>query len=987
MSIFITSAFDSGCIKVVKTTSTSVELRMPPDSREFDSRGAVWFYFRASGLPVNDASKKVEFNILNAGDIGSSNCWDGYMVCGSYDRKNWFRVSDTSFHSKILTWRHTATSPTCFYAYFPPYTREKQLDLISELLVERPDCCSSTTLGTSIDGDTVDVLCIGNPPPLLTVQDHDLKNSTTTVSSLSSPKGRTDRPRSALLGADSASTSLPTAPPRAHRNAGKKAVEEKKAHSTASTGQDASKGEARDTFDTDNTSQRRKPPIRSVASMRRGSIEKAYLDRQLQTLRQQLIREMHLRSGTAKMIEVLQLNDDGDTSARKRTRKIAKLEGELASFNARITGIRLELRNLCTDWWFGHSLVDFCRSTGRPLPLVVESCVNAIKHVGLEEEGIFRVPGETDEVKALREAFERADDPLADSEPEELKSKMHAIASCLKLYLRELEDPLLTHEHFDMWIAIGADKESSDESKILKCQSIVKSMPQAHVDTIKFLLPLLSRIADKNAKNKMTPTNLATVFGPTFLRSDDSGMSEMDSMAKMLRDTGPANSVTEFLITNYVAILFPVGQSPSDASSEHKDSSTRRASEPLSIKAVPSAPKAWVEGQYLDLTLSRSEAENILLHVAVEGCFVIRSSSNVGSGQNSNAGAGADGMSYTITFFAEGAVNHYRITLAAGKLLVNKKPFDSLQQIVLAFQTMPLFGGVTLRYPVTRQTPLVIAEAIASGATREEAIASVGEVWDMNTLHAGAAAAMPKATVWVIGRQQPGAPQTSYFIEGLLRRLLDRDDPMARSLLHRANFFVVPMLNPDGVRRGNARANAAGIDLQKEWNEPSSDTSPEVWWCKQAMLAAPPDVCLDSLADQDLPFVFPSTASVKVPSVTDRQESLFAKFCNTLRAANPEFQTERGKHTSAQGAADLNVLSPWAAEQYSCLAITLMQPFKDNNRLPQPKHGWSTSRAEKLGASALDALHGVINDMLAHPADPDVDTSGVSIATVSDEDV
>lgn len=39
---------------------------------------------------------------------------------------------------------------------------------------------------------------------------------------------------------------------------------------------------------------------------------------------------------------------------------------------------------------------------------------------------------------------------------------------------------------------------------------------------------------------------------------------EMDSMAKMLRDTGPANSVTEFLITNYVAILFPVGRSPSD---------------------------------------------------------------------------------------------------------------------------------------------------------------------------------------------------------------------------------------------------------------------------------------------------------------------------------------------------------------------------------------------------------------------------------------
>lgn len=164
-------------------------------------------------------------------------------------------------------------------------------------------------------------------------------------------------------------------------------------------------------------------------------------------------------------------------------------------------------------------------------------------------------------------------------------------------------------------------------------------------------------------------------------------------------------------------------------SGDDNDVNTRRASEPLSIKATPSAaPKAWHEDQYLDLTLSRSEAENILLHVAVEGCFVIRSSSNVGVGHSGNVGVGVDAMSYTITFFAEGVVNHYRIALAAGKLVVNKRPFDSLQQIVLGFQTMPLFGGVTLRYPVTRQTPLAIAEAVASGATREEAIASIGEV-------------------------------------------------------------------------------------------------------------------------------------------------------------------------------------------------------------------------------------------------------------------
>jgi murein tripeptide amidase MpaA len=41
-----------------------------------------------------------------------------------------------------------------------------------------------------------------------------------------------------------------------------------------------------------------------------------------------------------------------------------------------------------------------------------------------------------------------------------------------------------------------------------------------------------------------------------------------------------------------------------------------------------------------------------------------------------------------------------------------------------------------------------------------------------------------------------------WFVEGLLRRLLDQADPLCRALRRQATFHVVPNMNPDGSRRG-----------------------------------------------------------------------------------------------------------------------------------------------------------------------------------------
>lgn len=66
-------------------------------------------------------------------------------------------------------------------------------------------------------------------------------------------------------------------------------------------------------------------------------------------------------------------------------------------------------------------------------------------------------------------------------------------------------------------------------------------------------------------------------------------------------------------------------------------------------------------------------------------------------------------------------------------------------------------------------------------------------------------------------------------MEGALERLLDEDDPVARKLLHKAQFYIVPNMNPDGSRRGQLRTNVCGASLNREWLDPSMERSPAVF--------------------------------------------------------------------------------------------------------------------------------------------------------------
>lgn len=219
-----------------------------------------------------------------------------------------------------------------------------------------------------------------------------------------------------------------------------------------------------------------------------------------------------------------------------------------------------------------------------------------------------------------------------------------------------------------------------------------------------------------------------------------------------------------------------------------------------------------------------------------------------------------------------------------------------------------------------------------------------------------------KKVIWLTARQHPGETMAEWFMEGFLDRLLDEDDGVARSLLNSAVFYLVPNMNPDGSARGHLRTNAKGVNLNREWQTPSMENSPEVYLVREKMLATGVDMHLDIHGDEALPFNFVAGCE-GIPSYDERHKNLEEKFKNVLLAITPEFQDDKGYDKDEPGQANLTVGSNWVGEQFKCLAYTVEMPFKDNDLLPDYSVGWSDERSSLFGRDFLTAIYHVVDDL------------------------
>ncbi|XP_041094237.1 active breakpoint cluster region-related protein isoform X2 [Polyodon spathula] len=147
------------------------------------------------------------------------------------------------------------------------------------------------------------------------------------------------------------------------------------------------------------------------------------------------------------------------------------------------------------------------------VPHIVRYCVEEVERRGLEEVGIYRISGVATEVQALRTAFSTN---LRDALVRLKAVDVNAVSGTLKLYLRELPEPLLPPQYFQaLASALAFDDPLEKQHRLLL---VLQNLPSVNRNTFLFLLEHLRRVSQNQEVNKMTPQNLATVFGPSLLR-------------------------------------------------------------------------------------------------------------------------------------------------------------------------------------------------------------------------------------------------------------------------------------------------------------------------------------------------------------------------------------------------------------------------------------------------------------------------------------
>ncbi|XP_039277867.1 SLIT-ROBO Rho GTPase-activating protein 1 isoform X3 [Nilaparvata lugens] len=161
---------------------------------------------------------------------------------------------------------------------------------------------------------------------------------------------------------------------------------------------------------------------------------------------------------------------------------------------------------------FGGSLEEYLESLNQEIPLIVKSCIRVINLYGLHHQGIFRVSGSQVEINNFREAFERGEDPLADVTD---ASDINSVAGVLKLYLRELREPLFPIIYFEQFMEL-AQLESKQEF-VMRMKDLVQSLPRCVVIVMRYLFAFLNHLSEYSDENMMDPYNLAICFGPTLV--------------------------------------------------------------------------------------------------------------------------------------------------------------------------------------------------------------------------------------------------------------------------------------------------------------------------------------------------------------------------------------------------------------------------------------------------------------------------------------
>ncbi|XP_075876321.1 active breakpoint cluster region-related protein isoform X4 [Nelusetta ayraudi] len=199
---------------------------------------------------------------------------------------------------------------------------------------------------------------------------------------------------------------------------------------------------------------------------------------------------------------------------------VIEMNGIKVEFSMKFTSRDLSLKRTPSkkqSGVFGVKINVVTKRERSKVPYIVRQCIEEVEKRGIDEVGIYRISGVATDIQALKSVFDtNTKDILV------MLSDMdiNAIAGTLKLYFRELPEPLLTDRLYPAFMeGIALSDPAAKENCMMH---LLRSLPDPNLMTFLTLLEHLKRVAEKEPVNKMSLHNLATVFGPTLLRPSES---------------------------------------------------------------------------------------------------------------------------------------------------------------------------------------------------------------------------------------------------------------------------------------------------------------------------------------------------------------------------------------------------------------------------------------------------------------------------------
>ncbi|KAJ3591511.1 hypothetical protein NHX12_006645, partial [Muraenolepis orangiensis] len=172
----------------------------------------------------------------------------------------------------------------------------------------------------------------------------------------------------------------------------------------------------------------------------------------------------------------------------------------------------LQEKGLIKDRVFGCHLLTLCEREGTTVPSFVKLCLETVERRGLSVDGIYRVSGNLATIQKLRFMVDQEEELDLDASQWE---DIHVVTGALKLFFRELPEPLFPFRFFELFVEAIKTKDLRQKVQALK--KLIHQLPRPNLDTMTLLFGHLQRVLTCSTKNLMSSQGVSIVFGPTLM--------------------------------------------------------------------------------------------------------------------------------------------------------------------------------------------------------------------------------------------------------------------------------------------------------------------------------------------------------------------------------------------------------------------------------------------------------------------------------------